>query len=104
MKIYLNKLNKRIVILDDAWKKAENMIHVISTRWVFKVKPDANGKISVFIARVVARGFEGGGYSVYSPVAQATTIRLQLAIAVTILAMVVVVVVPVAVVVLLFQH
>ena len=26
MKIYLNKLNKRIDILVDAWKKAENMM------------------------------------------------------------------------------
>ena len=59
--------------------------NIISGRWVFKVKTNKNGGISVFKARLVARGFQaipGIDYNqTYAPVANATSIRTVLAIA-----------------------
>ena len=55
---------------------------VVSTRWVFTVIPDANGKVAKFKARWVIRGFSqvpGEDYtSTYAPVVAATTVRLLL--------------------------
>ena len=60
---------------------------IVSGRWVFKVKPAPDGKVSVFKARIVARGNEtkpGVHYDdTFAPVACSTTIKLLLAIATT---------------------
>ena len=60
---------------------------IISGKWVFKIKPRPDGKVKLFKARIVARGFQatqGVHFDrTFSPVAQATTIRLQLAITAT---------------------
>ena len=58
---------------------------IISGKWVFKLKPAADGRVAVFKARIVARDFEAraGIYfdKTFSPVAQVTTVKLLLAIA-----------------------
>lgn len=57
---------------------------IVSSRWVYKVKPDEDGKVAVFKARIVARGNEYVHYDdTYSPVANATSIKMLLAIAVS---------------------
>ena len=60
--------------------------NVISSKWVYKLKHDANGEISRFKARLVARGFTqvfGTDYlDTYTPVTRLETIRLLFALAV----------------------
>lgn len=60
--------------------------NVISSKWVYKLKRDANGEISRFKARLVARGFTqvfGTDYlDTYAPVTRLETIRLLFALAV----------------------
>ena len=60
---------------------------IVSGRWVYKVKSDAEGKITIFKARVVAHGFKtvkGIHYDdTFAPVVNTNTIKLLLAIAVT---------------------
>lgn len=57
---------------------------VIDTKWVFKKKRNKEGKVEVYKARLVARGFQQKGIlfdEVYSPVTNLTTVRTLLAIA-----------------------
>ena len=66
--------------------KAARGRNIISTRWVFKIKQQADGSISKFKARLVARGFtqvEGLDYfETYAPVVRVESLRTMLAIAV----------------------
>lgn len=56
----------------------------IGSKWVFKLKTDADGKIARYKARLVAQGFtqqKGIDYNeTYSPVANFSVIRLLLAL------------------------
>lgn len=58
----------------------------IDSKWVFKVKRDANGQVARYKARLVARGFtqkEGTDYTqTYAPVARFAVVRLLLAMSV----------------------
>ena len=61
-------------------------MNVISSKWVYKLKHDANGEISRFKARLVAPGFTqvfGTDYlDTYAPVTRLATIRLLFTLAV----------------------
>ncbi len=75
------------LIENDTWELVplpEGM-NVVGSRWVFKVKRDANGSVQRFKARLVAQGYsqaEGVDYhEVFSPVVRNTSIRSLLALA-----------------------
>ena len=57
----------------------------IECKWVFKKKTDMDGNISVYKARIVAKGFrqvQGVDYDeTFSPVAMLKSVRIMLAIA-----------------------
>lgn len=62
-----------------------NDCDVIDSKWVFKIKRDNTGKISLFKCRLVAKGFQQKGLmfeDIYSPVAKLNTLRTLLAISV----------------------
>jgi len=70
------------------WEEVEETSNVncIESKWIFKIKRDANGEIARFKARLVARGFsqkEGIDYDqTYAPVARFAIVRLFLAMSV----------------------
>src|SRR6266511_3641668 len=57
----------------------------IENKWIFKKKTDADGNVTVYIARLVAKGFrqvQGIDYDEnFSPVAMLKSVRIMLAIA-----------------------
>jgi hypothetical protein len=59
-------------------------MHLIDSKWVYKIKEDKDGNIRRFRSRLTARGFkqwEGIDYGeVYSPVARYSTMRIILAL------------------------
>ena len=58
---------------------------VVTSKWLYNIKHDANGSIEKYKARFVARGFsqkEGVDYEeTFAPIARYTSIRTTLAIA-----------------------
>ena len=67
-----------IVDIDSSW-------NLLSSKWVFKIKRDQDGKITRYRARLVAKGFlqrEGVDFGdVFAPVVRYSTLRVVLALA-----------------------
>jgi hypothetical protein len=72
---------------NDAWELVDRPPgkNIVSCKWLFKIKHDANGNIVKFKARLVARGFSqayGMDYfETYAPVAKLSTYRVIFALA-----------------------
>src|SRR5579862_9432714 len=70
-----------------AWELVQppHSANIVTCKWVFKMKHDANGNVIRFKARLVARGFSqvyGVDYmDTYAPVAKLTTYRIIFALA-----------------------
>lgn len=65
----------------------DNHSNLIDCKWVYRLKSDAQGKLTRYKARLVAKGFHqkpGVDYhETFSPVIKPTTIRVILSLAVT---------------------
>jgi hypothetical protein len=77
------KRNKTWLVVD-----REKEMNVIGSRWVYKLKRDANGQIDRYKARLVAKGYgqkQGVDFSeVFAPVVRYCSLRILLSIAVSI--------------------
>ena len=82
MKDEIDRLNSR-----GTWKvvKKPNGVNVIGSKWVFRLKKNANGEVQAYRARLVAQGnYQIDGVDVFdtfSPVARLAAIRTVLALA-----------------------
>ena len=88
--LWLEAMNTEIKAMEDlnVWEvvpRPDNT-NVVSCKWIYKIKRDAQGEISRYRARLVARGFtqvHGTDYfDTYAPVTRLETIRLLFALAV----------------------
>ena len=74
--MYENKVWTLVDLPDDR--------QAIENKWIFKKKTDTNGNVTVYIARLVAKGFQqvqGIDYDeTFSPVAMLKNVRIMLAI------------------------
>ena len=75
--MYENKMWTLVDLPDDQ--------RAIENKWIFKKKTDADGNVTVYNARLVAKGFrqvQGVDYNeTFSPVAMLKSVRIMLAIA-----------------------
>src|SRR5690606_37343441 len=76
------------LIDNETWTPVDNLppnAHAVDSRWVFKVKRNADHSVNKFKARLVARGFTqrpGVDFDeTYAPVVKFVTLRVVLAIA-----------------------
>ena len=75
------------IMKNDVWEivlRSEGK-SVVTSKWIFKIKRDANGSIEKYKARFVARGFsqkKGVDYDeTFGPVAHYTSIRMIIVLA-----------------------
>ena len=75
--MYENKVWTLVDLLDDR--------RAIENKWIFKRKTDADGSVTIYKARIVAKGFrqvQGVDYDeVFSLVSMLKSVRIMLAIA-----------------------
>jgi hypothetical protein len=75
------------IVNNDVWEivPRPKSKDVVSSKWLFKIKPAVDGSIEKYKARIVARGFsqkEGIDYEeTFAPVARYTSIRTIIALA-----------------------
>ena len=75
--MYENKVWTLIDLPDDRW--------AIQNKWIFKTKTDADSSVTIYKARIVAKGFrqvQGVEYNeIFSTIAMLKSVRIMLAIA-----------------------
>ena len=75
--MYENKIWTLIYLPDDQW--------VIENKWIFKRKTDTDSSVTIYKARIVAKGFrpvQGVDYDeIFSLVSMLKSVRIMLAIA-----------------------